>query len=85
MRVEQEVEDVVTSIALVASRFGVCVTTESAANLRLPGVVYRPLKSRHLRAIELNCMYRRDDDSPILNAFLALIRRSRNRRHTLAM
>lgn len=83
LRVEQEVEDVVTSIALVASRFGICVTTESAANLRLPGVVYRPLKSRLLRSIELNCMYRRDDPSPILAAFLALIRRSRNQRHAL--
>ena len=85
LRVEQEVEDVVTSMALVASRFGICVTTESAANLRLPGVVYRPLKSRRLRAIELNCMYRRDDESPILAAFLALIRHSRTRRHALAM
>ncbi|WP_374624148.1 LysR substrate-binding domain-containing protein [Pandoraea sp.] len=85
LRVEQEVEDVVTSIALVASRFGVCVTTESAANLRLPGVVYRPLKSSRLRSIELNCMYRRDDNSPILAAFLTLIRRSRNRRNAPTM
>ncbi|ALS58615.1 MULTISPECIES: LysR substrate-binding domain-containing protein [Pandoraea] len=85
LRVEQEAEDVVTSIALVASRFGICVTTESAANLRLPGVVYRPLKSQRLRSIELNCMYRRDDTSPILAAFLALIRQSRNHRHALTM
>lgn len=85
LRVEQEAEDVVTSIALVASRFGICVTTESAANLRLPGVVYRPLKSQRLRSIELNCMYRRDDSSPILAAFLTLIRQSRNHRHALTM
>jgi DNA-binding transcriptional LysR family regulator len=78
--VEQEVEDVVTCIALVASRFGVCVTTESAVNLRLPGVVYRPLKSARLRQIELSCLYRRDDASPILQAFLHLIQSSRSRR-----
>jgi len=79
LRVEQEVEDVVTCIALVASRFGVCVTTESAANLRLPGVVYRPLRSKQLRNIELSCLYRRGDTSPILHAMLELIRASRGK------
>ncbi|WP_233838084.1 LysR family transcriptional regulator [Paraburkholderia sp. ZP32-5] len=74
LRVEQEVEDVVTCIALVASGFGVAVTTESAANLRLPHVVYRPLSSRHLGAIELSCLYRRDDASPTLHFFLEVIR-----------
>ncbi len=80
LRVEQEVEDVVTCIALVASRFGVCVTTESAANLQLPGVVYRPLRSKLLRDIELSCLYRRGDSSPILLAFLDVIRGTRGRR-----
>ncbi|MEK6348310.1 MAG: LysR substrate-binding domain-containing protein [Burkholderia sp.] len=80
LRIEQEVEDVVTCIALVASRFGVCVTTESASSLRLPGVVYRPLHSAHLRDIELSCLYRSGDNDPILRAFLELIRRSRNKR-----
>jgi DNA-binding transcriptional LysR family regulator len=78
LQVEQEVEDVVTCIALVASRFGLAITTASAANLRLPGVVYRPLVSRHLRDIELCCLYRRDDRSATLAAFLELIRRMRS-------
>lgn len=80
LRVEQEVEDVVTCIALVASRFGVCITTESAANLRLPGVVYRPLRSKLLRDIELSCLYRRGDSSPILLAFLGVVRAQRGKR-----
>lgn len=84
LRVEQEVEDVVTCIALVASGFGVCITTESAANLRLPNVVYRPLNSRQLRHIELSCLYRRDDRSPVLQAFVALIRRFRSKRVPVA-
>jgi DNA-binding transcriptional LysR family regulator len=76
LHVEQEVEDVVTCIALVASRFGVCITTESAANLGLPNVVFRPLRSKRLRNIELSCMYRRNDTTPTLLAFLDLIRHS---------
>ncbi len=78
LRIEQEVEDVVTCIALVASRFGLCVTTASASNLQLPGVVYRPLVSTNLKDIELSCLYRREDNSPILRAFLALIKASRS-------
>ncbi|WP_321968939.1 LysR substrate-binding domain-containing protein [Paraburkholderia tropica] len=84
LRVAQAVEDVVTSIALVAGRFGVCITTESAANLRLPGVVYRPLRSKLLRDIELSCLYRRDDNSPILKAFLTFVRAYRAKRIPLA-
>jgi len=73
-RVEHQVEDVLTAVALVGGNFGLCVTTASAASLRLPGVVYRPLDSRALRDIELSCLYRRDDASPILAGFLDVVR-----------
>ncbi|QQX89636.1 LysR family transcriptional regulator (plasmid) [Cupriavidus necator] len=78
LRVEQEVEDVVTCIALVASRFGLAITTESAANLRLPGVVYKPLRDPRLRDIELSCVYRRGDTSAVLQGFLGIVRDYRN-------
>ena len=73
--VEQEVEDVLTAIALVAGGFGVAVTTQSATSLRLPGVVFRPLDSKTLRDLELSCLYRRGDPSPVLQAFLDVVRR----------
>ncbi len=71
--VEQEVEDVLTAIALVASGFGLAVTTQSATNLRLPGVAFRPLASRHLRDLELSALWRQGDGSPILAAFLQVL------------
>jgi DNA-binding transcriptional LysR family regulator len=74
LRVEQEVEDVLTAIALVAGGFGACVTTASTASLRLPGVVYRPLVSKHLFEIELSCLYRQSDESPVLSAFVDVVR-----------
>jgi DNA-binding transcriptional LysR family regulator len=74
LRVAQEVEDVLTAVALVSAGFGLCVTTESAASLRLPGVAYRPLASKHLHDIELACLWRRGDDSPLLQAFLEVVR-----------
>ena len=73
LNVVQAVEDVLTCVALVAGGFGACITTHSATSLRLPGVVYRPLRSRHLRDIKLSCLYRTDDASPVLAAFLDVV------------
>lgn len=77
-RVEQDVEDVLTAIALVSAGFGVVVTTQSATNLKLPGVIFKPLKSKKLMDLELSCLYRSDDDSPVLLAFLEIVRQFRN-------
>jgi DNA-binding transcriptional LysR family regulator len=73
----QEVTDVVTSIALVSSGFGICVAPQAASNLKLPGVVYRPIKANPVPAIELACLYRREDESPILAAILDVARKYR--------
>lgn len=72
--VAQEVTDVTTSIALVAAGAGMSIVPNAAKNLRLPGVVYRSLKSRGDSSIELICMYRKGDNSPVLLAFLQAIR-----------
>lgn len=74
LRVEQEVPDVVTAIALTSAGFGVTITTQSATNLRLPKVVFRPLHCNRLKDLELSCLYRRADPSPALQAFLTVVR-----------
>lgn len=73
LRVEQEVEDVLTAVALVSAGFGAAITTQSATNLRLPGVVFRPLHSARLKELELSCLYRSGDTSPALRAFLEVV------------
>ena len=73
MKVEQDVEDVLTAVALVSAGFGVAITTRSAASLRLPGVVFRPLRSTRLKDLELSCLYRSGDGSPALRAFLDVV------------
>ncbi|HMO47759.1 MAG TPA: LysR family transcriptional regulator [Rubrivivax sp.] len=82
LRVEQEVEDVLTATALVASGFGLCITTESATSLHLPGVSYRPLDCDALRDIELACVYRKGDASPVLAAFLDVVQEFARQRPT---
>jgi DNA-binding transcriptional LysR family regulator len=72
-QVVQEVDDVVTAIALVSSGFGLTLASDSALNLRLPGVVYVPLEVTEA-PIDL-CMIRRaDDDSALLRAFIEVTR-----------
>lgn len=74
------VEDVLTALALVAGGLGIAVTAEPATNLRLPGLAFRPLQCAHLASIELSCLWRHDDHSPALAAFLDVVRSGRWRR-----
>jgi LysR family transcriptional regulator, benzoate and cis,cis-muconate-responsive activator of ben and cat genes len=74
----QEVGDAPHALALVAAGFGHSVVPESATNLRLPGVVYRRLVRDPLPQVDLSCIYRRDDDSPILRSFMEVGRSFRN-------
>lgn len=77
-QIVQEVGDIVTAVSLVSSGFGISLVPESGANLKLPGVVYRPLKKDPSPSVDLSCIYRKDDPSPLLNAFLEIIRAFRD-------
>lgn len=73
-----EVDDVVTAVALVASGFGVSLVTDSACNLRLPGIVYLPLRPEDRASFDLCMIHRRDDESALLQSFLATARSMRS-------
>lgn len=77
-QVAQEVGDAVNGLALVASGFGLCVVPESATNLKLPGVVYRPLRRTPTPQVDLSCIYRADDRSTVLLSFLEIARTFRS-------
>lgn len=74
-RVSQEVGDVMTGIALVASGFGVALVPEGATAIAIPHVVYKPLTDLPDNAwVDLSCMYLADNTSPILERFLESVR-----------
>ncbi|HRO58817.1 MAG TPA: LysR substrate-binding domain-containing protein [Burkholderiaceae bacterium] len=75
-RVAQEVGDVVHAVALVATGFGACLVSRSASYVCIPGVIYRPLHHPTMSLIDLCCIYRSDDASEILQAFLASMRQA---------
>ena len=73
-QISQEVGDAVTGVALVASGFGVCLVPTSATTLRFPGVVYRELTDTPDGFfVDLSCIFRAGDHSPILNGLLAIV------------
>lgn len=78
-KIAQEVGDAVASVALVASGFGICLVPESLSVLSMPGVVLRPIADLpdHVK-IDLSCIYRSDDQSPLLKEFLKTARSFRN-------
>lgn len=69
-----EVDDVVTAVALVSCGFGLCVTVASAGRIMSPGVRFIPLEVAAGMNVELCLYHRRDDDSPLLAAFLSTAR-----------
>ena len=77
--VTQEVGDAATGVALVAGGLGVCLVPESTTNLRIPGVVYRPIACYPQATVDLSCIYRRDEKSPTLRALLDIVRGMRQR------
>lgn len=74
MQATQEVADAVTGVALVGGGFGLCLVPESATALQIPNVVYRPIKKTPAPTVDLSCLYRKDDQSPILHGFLKMAR-----------
>eukprot|EP00825_Cyclidium_porcatum_P015729 TRINITY_DN19013_c0_g1_i1.p3 TRINITY_DN19013_c0_g1~~TRINITY_DN19013_c0_g1_i1.p3 ORF type:complete len:172 (+),score=40.74 TRINITY_DN19013_c0_g1_i1:149-664(+) len=77
--VAQEVGDAPTSVALVAAGFGLSLVPEAASSLSVPGVVYRRLANAPEAVVDLSCIYRTDETSPILQAFLQTIREFRGK------
>ena len=72
--VAQVVGDTVTGIALVAHHFGVALVPESAAQaLQVKGAAFVPLSGAPDAKVDLCCLYRKGDPSPLLKSLLAVI------------
>lgn len=68
--VVREVADMTAGIVLVASGIGSCIVPRSLLNLRLPGVVYRPLVTQSDASFELYCYHLREPPPPVLRVLL---------------
>jgi len=70
-RIRQEVAETSTLVTFVAAGLGIAVVPEPVAELRVPGVAYRPLTGQ--ATVELAAATRADDDAPHLLRALAVV------------
>lgn len=77
-QVVQEATDMRTIVNLVAGAIGVSLVPSPSDDLRLAGVVYRPLQGA-TSWTELALAWRHGDDRPALQAFLGVVRATRPR------
>ena len=71
--VVQETAEIHTAVSLVAAGLGVTLVPESVQNVQRAGVAYRCLEPP-APITELAAVYRREDSSPTLQAFLEIVR-----------
>lgn len=72
-KIVQEARTTPTIVNLVAGGMGVSILPASLQSLKRSGVVYRPLKAP-APTTDMAAIWRNDDPSPVLHAFLAVIR-----------
>ena len=65
--------DMISAVVMVSGGFGSSLVPESVLNLNLPDVVFRPLAPDIASTVDLHCVYRKDERSPLLAALLACI------------
>lgn len=74
-RVGQEAIQMQTIIGLVSAGMGIALVPQSVSNLQRPGVEYRKLADAGA-PIDVGLAWRRDNDSPVLSAFVELMRKT---------
>ena len=72
-RAAHEVSETSTLVSFVAAGLGVSLVPASVRNMTVEGAVYRPLV-RDTTRVELAVAWRRDDDRPVLERALEVIR-----------
>ncbi|RJG05372.1 LysR family transcriptional regulator [Noviherbaspirillum cavernae] len=75
-RIGQEAIQMQTIVGLVSAGMGIALVPQSVSNLKRPGVEYKNLTGKTL-SVETGLAWRRDNASPILRAFLELLRKKR--------
>ncbi len=72
-QIGQEAIQMQTIVGLVSAGMGLALVPQSVSNLMRPGVEYRALRDATPQ-VETGLAWRRDNDSPVLKGFLALLK-----------
>jgi DNA-binding transcriptional LysR family regulator len=80
----QEANEMQTIVSLVAAGIGVAIVPASISNLRMKGVSYVHIRKPLARSA-MTVVWRRDDPSPALKAFMQIIRQLSQDSHRLGL
>ena len=69
--------DMVAGVHMVSNNYGYSIVPESLQTLKLPDVVYIPLKTEGGNKMELHCAYMEDNPSPLLAILIETIEQYR--------
>lgn len=75
-QIGQEAIQMQTIVSLVSAGMGIALVPQSVSNLKRPGVEYRALQER-TPTVEIGLAWRRDNPSPVLAAFVDMMRKKR--------
>ncbi|MDQ7990125.1 MAG: LysR substrate-binding domain-containing protein [Candidatus Dactylopiibacterium sp.] len=73
-QVRHRADDMLTTLALVSNGFGITFAPPSIHALQIPDVVFRPYADGPVISFDVQCIYRRSENSPLLQAMLATVR-----------
>jgi LysR family transcriptional regulator, benzoate and cis,cis-muconate-responsive activator of ben and cat genes len=68
-----EADNLTMRIVMVASGIGSCIVPRAVVNLRIPGVVYRPLRGNSDLTMDVYCYYLHAERSPVLQVLLKAV------------
>ncbi len=74
-RIGQEAIQMQTIVSLVSAGMGFALVPQSVSNMKRPGVEYRTMQETS-PWVEIGLAWRRDNASPVLSAFLELMRKT---------
>lgn len=77
-KIRHRADDMLTAIALVSAGLGICLAPPSIRALNFPDVVFRQCHGHTKVPFDVQCMFRKGDQSELLQAFLATVRTFRD-------
>lgn len=73
-KIVHRADDMLSTLSLVSCGFGITFAPPSVQSLQIPNVVFRPYKGGPRIPFDVQCMYRKNDQSPLLLAILGTVR-----------
>ena len=84
-KISHRADEMFSALALVSCGLGISFAPPSLQALKIPNVVYRPYAESSRIPFDVQCMYRKNEQSPLLHALLETVRAFRSEQATSAV